>query len=92
MHIIIELCTDGCFEPVHFIGKYDTLAEAQKEMADRISEVTSTYTEWRGFDFDPDYIEDSSNWAGRGYDGEGFVFEWYIFDPDHDCESVIYAH
>lgn len=92
MHILIELCTDGSFEPVRLFGKYSTLAEAQQAMTERIAWMTAWYTEWRGFDFDPDYIEDSSNWAGRGYDGEGFVFEWYIFDPDHDCESVIYAH
>ena len=85
-HILIELCTDGCFEPVHFIGEYDTLSDAQGAMAERIEEVTATYTKWRGYEFDDECTDDSSHWVGRGYDGEGYVFEWYIFNSTYDAE------
>lgn len=91
MHVLIELCTDGCFEPVHFIGKYDTLDDAQAAMAERVDEVTATYTKWRGIPFDDEYADDSSHWIGRGYDGEGYVFEWYIFDADNDEQRVVYG-
>lgn len=90
-HILIELCTDGCFEPVHFIGEYDTLSDAQWAMAERVEEVTATYTKWRGYEFDDEYTDDSSHWVGRGYDGEGYVFEWYIFNSTYDAERVRYG-
>lgn len=90
MHVLIELCTDGSFDPVHFIGSYDSLEAAHAAMAERVEEVTATYTKWRGHDFDPEYSDEGSHWVGHGYDGEGYVFEWYVF-CEHDAERPKYG-
>lgn len=91
MHVLIEHCADGSFDPVHFIGSYDSLEAAQAAMAERVEEVTATYTKWRGIPFDPQYHEFEPLYEARGYDGEGYVFEWLMFDTERDVTQETYG-
>lgn len=91
MQIVIELCHDGCFEPVQFVGAFDTPIAARAAMHKRVEEVTEAYTKWRGIPFDPQYHEFEPLYEARGYDGEGYVFEWLMFDTERDVTQEKYG-
>ena len=90
MYIIIEHCTDGSFEPVSYLGHYDTKEEAGAALARRVAKVSKTYLDWRGIDtwYESGIYEDS---AYCYLEGEGEVFTWYIFDVDKQYDINGYA-
>lgn len=81
MYIIIEHCSDGSYEPVSYLGAYESLEDAREAMLDRMHDVSETYLCWREIDFwDATYVTSDS--ASCALEGEGSVFTWYIFDVD----------
>lgn len=89
MYIIIEHCSDGSYEPVSYLGCYDTKYAAHAAMIARMNRVTDNYTAWRGIPWDnTDITEDS---AACYYDADGSVFTWYIFDVDKPYDINGYA-
>ena len=90
MYIIIEHCTDGSFEPVSYLGHYDTREEAGAALASRVAKVSKNYLDWRGLGkwYESDVYEDS---AYCDLKHEGHVFTWYIFDVDKQYDINGYA-
>lgn len=92
MFILIETCNDGCFEPVAIIGFYNNITDARAAMLDRIAVATQDYTSWRGIEFDEEFNEDELDYACRGYDGDGIILSWQIYDTDTDCTVPRYGN
>lgn len=88
MYILIEYCADGSFEPVSYLGAYETHEKAHEAMCERMLKVKLNYLEWRGLNYwDDAYV--GTDDASYYLDGEGDVLQWYIFDMDkpHDING-----
>ena len=89
MYIIIEHCNDGSFEPVSYIGCYDTRYAAHAAMVARMNHVADGYAKWRGTAWDSKDVADDS--ASCYLEGEGDIFTWYIFDTAEPYDINGYA-
>ena len=81
MHILIEYCSDGSYEPVSYLGAYESLDDARTAMLKRIHDVSVGYLDWRGLN-EWDNADIQRYCATCSLEGEGSVFTWYIFDVD----------
>lgn len=90
MHILIEHCSDGSYEPVSYLGAHESLEDAHAAMLKRMHDVTETYLCWREIDF-WDATYEASDSASCALEGEGSVFTWYIFDVDKPYDINGYA-
>lgn len=82
MFVVIEQVLDGSWDTTDLIGAYESLEKARKCMRARIAKVDKTYPAWRGYEWDKEYCYDGSMFCCRGYDGEGELFRWFIFNTD----------
>lgn len=89
MYIIIEYCSDGSFEPISYLGCYDTKYAAHAAMVARMNRITDNYTAWRGIPWDRTELD--VDYAACCYNTEGEVFSWYIFDTDKPHDINDYA-
>lgn len=89
MFVLIEVNHDGCFDSTCLNAASESRHEIEQTLVKRWKEAIVSYTRWRGTKFgknDRTYValNPDEGYASFGFDGEGEVVEWYVFDTNDE--------